>query len=142
MKPPLHGNAESVHHPERNDGERRMSHRNARTTSTAAGAAAAVVAAAVLVGCAQEQSDAGDARQVEPRGKQVFIAAGCSSCHTLRDVGSTGTVGTDLDLASPDAEHVERFVTNGGVGMPSFDGVLTPEDIRAVARYVASVTGR
>jgi cytochrome c551/c552 len=31
------------------------------------------------------------------RGKAVFAANGCASCHTFKPAGSTGTVGPDLD---------------------------------------------
>jgi mono/diheme cytochrome c family protein len=34
-------------------------------------------------------------------GAQVFAQNGCSGCHTLEAVGSTGTVGPDLDDALP-----------------------------------------
>ena len=34
-------------------------------------------------------------------GRQVFLTAGCTSCHTLKDAGSTGTVGPNLDDAKP-----------------------------------------
>ena len=34
-------------------------------------------------------------------GKQVFLTAGCTGCHTLKDAGSTGTVGPNLDDAKP-----------------------------------------
>src|SRR5256885_3118535 len=30
-------------------------------------------------------------------GKAVFTSVGCSGCHTLKDAGSTGNVGPDLD---------------------------------------------
>ena len=35
-------------------------------------------------------------------GKEIFLGtAGCSSCHTLADAGSTGTVGPNLDDLKP-----------------------------------------
>ena len=34
-------------------------------------------------------------------GKKVFLTAGCTGCHTLKDAGSTGTVGPNLDQAKP-----------------------------------------
>ena len=37
-------------------------------------------------------------------GKQIFLVkAGCGSCHTLKDAGSTGTVGPNLDQLKADA---------------------------------------
>ena len=34
-------------------------------------------------------------------GKKVFASAGCVGCHTLKDAGSTGTVGPNLDQLKP-----------------------------------------
>ena len=75
------------------------------------------------------------------QGKQVFESAGCTSCHTLKDAGSTGTVGPNLDDAKPSRDKVVERVTNGKGVMPSFKGQLTPQEIAAVAAYVSSVAG-
>jgi mono/diheme cytochrome c family protein len=75
-------------------------------------------------------------------GKQVFETAGCTSCHTLKDAGSTGTVGPNLDDAKPPESLVVDRVTNGKGVMPSFKGQLTPQEIAAVAAYVSSVAGK
>jgi mono/diheme cytochrome c family protein len=77
-----------------------------------------------------------------PNGKQVFGSAGCASCHTLKDAGATGTVGPNLDQLKPSEAAVDKQVTNGGGIMPSFKGQLTPAQIKAVAKYVASVAGK
>ncbi|MGE0027316.1 MAG: PQQ-binding-like beta-propeller repeat protein [Thermoleophilia bacterium] len=74
-------------------------------------------------------------------GKQIF-AANCASCHTLADANATGTVGPDLDQLKPEAATVQLQVTNGGGGMPSFDGTLSAAEIQAVADYVAQVAGK
>ena len=39
-------------------------------------------------------------------GKQVFASAGCGGCHTLKDAGSTGNVGPNLDQLKPSAATV------------------------------------
>ena len=75
-------------------------------------------------------------------GKAIFAAARCNSCHTLKDAGSTATVGPDLDQKKPGAARVVRQVTNGGKAMPAFKGKLTKAQIKAVAEYVASVAGK
>jgi cytochrome c oxidase subunit 1 len=72
-------------------------------------------------------------------GKQVFLSAGCGGCHTLKDAGTGGTVGPNLDQAKPSAALVTHFVTNGAGPMPSFRGQLSPAQIAAVAKYVSSV---
>jgi mono/diheme cytochrome c family protein len=75
-------------------------------------------------------------------GKQVFASAGCGSCHTLADAGTTGTVGPNLDQAKPSKELAVDRVTNGQGGMPPFEGQLTAEEIQAVAEYVSSGAGK
>jgi mono/diheme cytochrome c family protein len=81
---------------------------------------------------------AGDAA----KGKAVFTSAGCVGCHTLKDAGSTGNVGPNLDDAMPDAALVKERVTNGKSPMPSFKGQLTDAQIADVAAYVSSVAGK
>jgi len=75
-------------------------------------------------------------------GKKIFAQAGCGSCHTLADAGSTGTVGPNLDQAKPSVALAIDRVTNGKGVMPSFKGQLSSEQIRAVAEYVASAAGK
>src|SRR5207253_2148425 len=46
-------------------------------------------------------------------GKAVFTgSAGCTGCHTLKDAGSTGTVGPNLDQLMPPLDKVVTQVTN------------------------------
>ncbi|HEV7773855.1 MAG TPA: cytochrome c [Conexibacter sp.] len=77
-----------------------------------------------------------------PDGAKVFASAGCASCHTLAAANATGQVGPNLDDLQPDAATVRSQVENGGGGMPSFSGDLSPEEIDAVATYVADNAGR
>ena len=74
-------------------------------------------------------------------GKAVFQKAACGGCHVLKDANGTGKVGPDLDTLKPDEARVERQVTNGGKAMPAFKGVLTDDEIKAVAAYVSQVAG-
>jgi mono/diheme cytochrome c family protein len=75
-------------------------------------------------------------------GKDIFQQAGCITCHTLKDAGSTGTVGPNLDQKKPPFSLVVTRVTNGKNAMPSFQGKLTAAQIQAVAKYVSSVAGK
>jgi mono/diheme cytochrome c family protein len=75
-------------------------------------------------------------------GSAVFASAGCSSCHTLKVAGATGTIGPDLDQLRPSAATVSAIVRSGGAGMPSFSGKLSDAQIAAVAKYVSSHAGR
>jgi cbb3-type cytochrome c oxidase subunit III len=74
-------------------------------------------------------------------GKQIFQKA-CFSCHTLKDAGTTGTVGPNLDQLKPPFAIVVRQVTNGGLKMPAFKSRLSKAQIDAVAKYVATHAGR
>jgi mono/diheme cytochrome c family protein len=75
-------------------------------------------------------------------GKEIFLGtAGCGSCHTLSDAGTSGTVGPNLDDAKPSADLVVERVTNGMGAMPPFKGTLTEQQINDVAAYVSSVAG-
>jgi mono/diheme cytochrome c family protein len=74
-------------------------------------------------------------------GKEVFLGAGCASCHTLADAGATGTIGPNLDATQPSHDLVVDRVTNGFGGMPSFADQLSEQQIQDVAAYVSSVAG-
>ncbi|WP_373000978.1 c-type cytochrome [Marinobacter sp.] len=78
------------------------------------------------------------------KGKEVFTQQAqpsCTVCHALADAGSSGAIGPDLDELKPSLEQVANAVTSGVGIMPAFNESLSPEQIRAVALYVASVTG-
>ena len=70
-------------------------------------------------------------------GKAVFAEAGCGGCHTYSAAGSNGSVGPNLDDANVSFDQAVQQVTNGGGGMPSFQGDLSQEEIEAVARFVS-----
>jgi mono/diheme cytochrome c family protein len=100
---------------------------------------------AFVARCAGNSKDAacqGGGKVTSTDGKTIFLTAGCTGCHTLKDAGSTGTVGPNLDQAKPPESLVVDRVTNGKGAMPSFKGKLTPDQIRAVAKYVSSVAGK
>lgn len=100
--------------------------------------------AATLLGLATMAAQAGE----DPRlnlGRQLFSAQAqpsCGLCHSLRDAGTSGTIGPDLDQLKPDARRVAAAL-RGGVGvMPSFADSLSDEQIEALAHYIAQVAGR
>jgi len=74
-------------------------------------------------------------------GKAVFGSAGCGGCHTLKDAGSNGTVGPNLDDAKPSFQLAVERVTLGKSPMPSFKGQLKDQQIADVAQYVSTVAG-
>jgi mono/diheme cytochrome c family protein len=75
------------------------------------------------------------------QGKSVFTD-NCASCHTLEAAGASGTVGPNLDELKPPKAIVQKQVENGGGAMPAFKDTLTPEQISAVATFVASSAGK
>jgi mono/diheme cytochrome c family protein len=75
-------------------------------------------------------------------GKAVFGSAGCGGCHTLKDAGSSGNVGPNLDDLKPSEATVAHQVEVGGGAMPAFKSSLSPAQIKAVATYVAAVAGK
>jgi cytochrome c6 len=76
-------------------------------------------------------------------GKAVFLSAGCTGCHTLKDAGATGNVGPNLDQVKPPpaATVVYERVTQGRNAMPSFKGRLSTKQIADVIAYVVKATG-
>ena len=71
-------------------------------------------------------------------GKEVFLgSAGCGSCHTFADAGTSGTIGPNLDDSAPSFELAVDRVTNGAGAMPSFSSTLSEQDIANVAAYVS-----
>jgi mono/diheme cytochrome c family protein len=83
----------------------------------------------------------GEAEGDAAAGKAVFASAGCGSCHTLSDAGSSGTVGPNLDDATIDFAGAVQQITNGGGGMQAFSGTLSEEEIANVAAYVVTARG-
>jgi cytochrome c6 len=75
-------------------------------------------------------------------GKAVFASAGCGGCHTLKDAGSNGSVGPNLDQLKPPFARVKLQVENGGGPMPAFKNTLSPKQIDDVSTYVSSVAGK
>ena len=71
-------------------------------------------------------------------GKNIFLEKGnCATCHTLNDAGSNADIGPNLNLIKPDVGRVVMAVTNGIGVMPAYEGILTSEEIEAVAAYVS-----
>ena len=76
-------------------------------------------------------------------GLEVFNnKAQCGMCHTLQAAGSEGQIGTNLDQLKPLMPQVVAAVTNGIGVMPAFEGILSYEEIDAVAYYVFESTNK
>ena len=71
-------------------------------------------------------------------GKDVFLnKAMCGSCHALSDAETVGQIGPNLNQIKPDITRVINAVTNGIGVMPPYEGVLSTQEIKAVAHYVS-----
>lgn len=68
--------------------------------------------------------------------------AQCGMCHTLQAAGSEGQIGTNLDQLKPSMLQVVSTVTNGIGVMPSFEGMLSSEEIEAVSYFVFTSTNQ
>ena len=72
-------------------------------------------------------------------GLEIFNnKAQCGMCHTLQAAGSDGQIGTNLDELKPLMSQVVLVVTNGIGVMPAFEGMLSSEEIEAVAYFVST----
>ena len=70
-------------------------------------------------------------------GKTIFLEQGCAACHILADAKSYGEMGPNLNQIKPDIARVINTVTNGIGVMPPYEGVLSTQEIEAVAHYVS-----
>ena len=76
-------------------------------------------------------------------GLEVFNnKAQCGTCHTLKATGSEGQIGINLDQLKPSMQQVVSAVTNGIGVMPSFEGMLSSEEIEAVSYFVSTSTNQ
>lgn len=77
-------------------------------------------------------------------GRKVFTEAAqppCAVCHTLKAAGASGEVGPSLDELKPDRARVLEVVRTGIGVMPRYTGLLTEEQIQAVAEFVSKSAG-
>jgi mono/diheme cytochrome c family protein len=114
----------------------RARHREPDHSRAAALAPAPVAAAAAAGATAQGEASSADALVVE--GHEVFTTA-CVPCHGEDGLGGHGG-GAPLDQVK-DPNLVIQMVNDGRGSMPPLSGLLSPQQIRAVAAYVTSANG-
>jgi alcohol dehydrogenase (cytochrome c) len=95
-------------------------------------------APAVAAAAAPAASDAAAADALITEGQEVFTTA-CVACHGEDGLGGHGG-GAPLDQVK-DANLVMAMVNDGRGSMPPLAGLLSPQQIRAVAAYVTSANG-
>ena len=72
------------------------------------------------------------------KGKEVFLEAGnCAACHSLSDAGSIAEIGPNLNQIRPQVQTILMAVKNGIGVMPAMEGILSDQEIEAVAHYVS-----
>lgn len=81
---------------------------------------------------------------VEPEAARALLAFNreCLACHRLDGVGGAdgpdlSTIGSKATAADIERRVINPFDVEVDPQMPAFDGVLTPEEIRAVAAWLA-----
>jgi cytochrome c oxidase subunit II len=88
------------------------------------------------------------------RGRALFLANGCSSCHAVRGTSADGVIGPDLTHAGSrksigastlpnERASLAQLIANietikPGVHMPSFD-MLPDDQLHAIAAYLESL---
>ena len=76
--------------------------------------------------------------EIYEKGRAIFLEKGnCAACHALADAESDSNIGPNLNEIRPDIGRVLNSVTNGIGVMPSFLGILSEDEIKAVAYYVS-----
>ena len=68
--------------------------------------------------------------------------AQCGTCHTLQAAGSEENIGPNLDQLKPTIPQIIYAVTNGIGVMQAWEGILTDEEIEAVAYYIFISTNK
>ena len=80
------------------------------------------------------------AHSEEALGRKVFTQTAqpsCALCHTLQAAGAAGAVGPSLDELKPDKARILEVVRKGLGAMPPYADKLSPEEIEALATFVA-----
>src|SRR6266496_532075 len=58
-----------------------------------------------------QQAPAAKLKGDPAKGKPIFLSSGCGGCHTLKDAGTNGTIGPNLDDTKPTYEVATHNVT-------------------------------
>jgi sulfite dehydrogenase len=98
------------------------------------------IGALAIAFCFSSNAAENDSKAASELGRQVFTKVAepqCGVCHTLKDAGTTGTIGANLEELRPDVARVADAVRKGLGVMPAYAGKLSEQEIRAVAEYVS-----
>jgi cytochrome c6 len=87
----------------------------------------------------QSASSSGGGSPPQESGKDLFTHT-CAGCHTLKDAGTNGSVGPNLDEIAPSKDLVLATLRAGPGAMPT--NLLVGAEADRVATYVSSVAGK
>ncbi|MFC0213420.1 c-type cytochrome [Paenibacillus chartarius] len=115
-----------------------------------AGAALYAAAAVALIACSGAPSGTGSAGSAAAEGGgplaqagepvQTLYKASCASCHGVDLTGRAGPVTNIQHVGGKlTQEQIAAQITNGRGNMPAFGGKLKPDEITALAAWLASV---
>lgn len=96
-----------------------------------------MVGAVLAVACASGGGDVDVSGDPELQLGQNVYAANCARCHGPNGEGGVGNKLNDglMEQRFPDIEDHLDVIRIGAGTMPAWEGTLSPEEIRAVARY-------
>lgn len=72
------------------------------------------------------------------RGALVFQSKGCERCHSILGVGGDRAPDLGKVGARKSSAQIKQQVINGGHGMPPFGNVLSKDEVKDVAAFLAS----
>jgi len=113
--------------------------------------AAAALAAFAVAGCGAVGHEAIDQQAASSATAKQLFTSNCGGCHVLKDAGTQGTTGPNLDDAWACAAHqgfhrsTFRDVVRGQIDYatpPMPRGLVKGKDADDVADYVATVAGK
>lgn len=83
-----------------------------------------------------ESTDSGSTAQGDAASGSKVFENNCLSCHGKEGAGGSGPTLQGDDFAA-DYDKVVKQVTNGGGGMPAFEGQISDQEIADVATYIS-----
>jgi sulfite dehydrogenase len=113
------------------------------TNPAAGGGSTAASGGATSAGGATSSGSSGGSAFGDAAAGKAKFSATCGACHTLKDAGTSGQVGPDLDQSAKakDPQAVYDQITKNAVP-PMPLNLVTGADAKNVAAYVASVSGK
>jgi mono/diheme cytochrome c family protein len=94
------------------------------------------VAGLMAVPCARPVHAA--SRQTREAGAALFHKTGCEFCHGVNGVGTERAPDLSTVGKRKKRPQLEQQILHGGNGMPPFDEVLQPDEVKLLVDYLSS----